>query len=111
MPRSQTPMGLAHAMAIRRPECCLPNIANVVGSHHTLLSGLNRAACFLAIYASQRQLPARHARLAFDWSANLTERDSHPQGSSRGFSFSSTSTSSSPKFLLAQLQVNLQNKP
>jgi hypothetical protein len=51
-----------------------------VGSHDTLFSGLNHAACTLAVYASQPPSPTVHARLAPGWWSSLAGRDSNPLG-------------------------------
>jgi hypothetical protein len=41
------------------------------------LSGLNHAACTIAVYASQAGLPQRHARLAADWWPAFAGQDFH----------------------------------
>ena len=52
-----------------------------VGSHNSLISGLNYTACTLAVYASQHGLPQCHARLASGWWPTFTGRDLLPAGS------------------------------
>ena len=51
-----------------------------VGSHDSLLSGLNHTARALAVYASQPGSPLVHARLAFGWWPSLAGRDFNPLG-------------------------------
>jgi len=45
-----------------------------------LISRLHRAACMLAVYASQPRSPSDHARLASGWWPTLAGRDSNPLG-------------------------------
>jgi hypothetical protein len=49
------------------------------------LSALNSTASELAVYASQRRLPGRHARLASGRWSGATGRAFHPQGSAERF--------------------------
>ena len=49
------------------------------------LSKLNSMAFGLAVYASQRWLPRRHARLASSRWSDVTGRAFHPQGSNERF--------------------------
>jgi hypothetical protein len=78
-PRSQTPAGLPH-QAIAAWEM-LP--AAFLTTSATTISGLSRlhpTARTLAVYASQRGLPQRHARLASGWWPAFPGRDWLPAG-------------------------------
>ena len=67
------------------PRVDLPDMApasdNNEGSPRELISGLNRTAFDLAVYASQGRLPTRHARLASGRWPNFAGRDWLPAGS------------------------------
>ena len=74
-----------------------------------MISGLNRTAFDLAVYASQGKLPARHARLASGRWPSSTGRDSIPAGSRR--KVSSVKLSSPPELLGAMsAQIRLERK-
>ena len=73
-PRSQTPAGLPHqAIAVREmlPTALMTTLATAISG----LSRLHPAARTLAVYASQRGLPRRHARLASGWRPPFPGRD------------------------------------
>ena len=62
----------------------------------TAISGLNHTACTFAVYASQRRLPERHARLASGRWPALPGRDSTRRICSEGFQNDSSHVISSP---------------
>ena len=65
-PRSTTPPGPGKPRSTPSPRCCLPfRIQRRLPKK--VISELNHAARTLAVYASQRGLPQRHARLATSW--------------------------------------------
>jgi hypothetical protein len=58
-------------------------ITTASASAISIISGLNRTARSLAVYASQDELPHHHARLASGWLAGLSGRGCLPAGSQR----------------------------
>jgi hypothetical protein len=98
MPRSLTPVGRTPGSAaprFRRPPYRTASAALAIqrGAPTTFaISGLNHAACSLAVYSSQPGSPLDHARLASGWEPPLAGRDCYPQGPNvrfRPFAFSS----------------------
>ena len=84
MPRSWTPGGSPRLA--RRGVSMLPSaVLKASAPPANPLSGLNRAACTTAVYASQPGSPQLHARLASDWSPTFVGQDSHLQDCSEGF--------------------------
>jgi len=61
------------------PRCCLRRI-KPSRLPRLCLSGLCRTAPALAVYASPRPSPGRHARLASGWWPTFPRRDFNPQG-------------------------------
>src|SRR5579859_4962278 len=74
-----TPDHRALALPLQRDDVAF-RYFDGVGSHDTLLSGLNHAARTLAVYASQPPSPTVHARLASGWWSSLAGRESNPLG-------------------------------
>jgi hypothetical protein len=72
----------SRCLAASRPRGAAVALLNNAGSHDQILSGLNRAAHTLAVYASQDRSPDSHARLASGWGPAFAGRDFHPQGRS-----------------------------
>ena len=90
----QTPAG-PERQAIQRSRCCLPLLARR-RLPRVVISGLNHTACIFAVYASQRRLPERHARLASGRWPALPGRDSTRRICSEGFRNDSSHVISSP---------------
>ena len=66
VPRSSTPMPPPLGWLSER-RCCLPLDPQRRPASLRIISRLSHAAHTLAVYASQRRLPVRHARLASGW--------------------------------------------
>jgi hypothetical protein len=89
--RPQSPV--RHALRLRQTRSRLalsprrhgPRSGNDEGFCNNRLSKLNHIAFRLAVYASQRRLPARHARLASGCWIDSTAWGSHPQGLNERF--------------------------
>ena len=83
MPCSSTPAGPLHARAAPTCAAVLPSaVSNGVGSRHSLISGLNHAACAPAVYASRPGSPSEPRKTRFRLVATLAGRDLNPQGPS-----------------------------
>jgi hypothetical protein len=65
-PLSSDPGGISTPGRSRRFDAAFRQYHGV-GSLNEMLSGLNDAACTLAVYASQGESPHHHARLASGW--------------------------------------------
>ena len=87
-----------------------PATDNDEGSPRVLISGLNRTAFDLAVYASQGWSPTRHARLASGCWSSSTGRDWLPAGFHlKGFKLR---LSSSPELLRAMsVLFSLRTEP
>ena len=95
VPRSPTPAGSqapGHGDAATRPSVAYKTSAPA----SFFISGLNRAARSLAVYASRRRLPGHHARLASGCWPSSAGRGSVPRRVPTR-SFRDTIASSSPK--------------
>jgi hypothetical protein len=87
VPCSPTPAGPrvpGHCGIATRPSVSLTTSAPA----NSTLSGLNRTARSLAVYASQRRLPGRHARLAPGCWPALPDGVGYPQGPDERFPLS-----------------------
>ena len=84
------------ARPLRRVDVAFRQLDDV-GSHDSLISGLNHTAYMLAVYASQPGLPHVHARLASGWWPASTERECLPAGLQREVSSCCYTSSSSPR--------------
>jgi len=79
----QAPVG-PERQAIRRSRCCLPLVTQR-RLPRLVIPGLDHTAYIFAVYASQRRLPERHARLASGRRPTLPGRDSTRRICSEGF--------------------------
>ena len=84
MPRSGDPGGTIASGHSGEPylfdATILPSAITTASAPAVDISGLNHAACTLAVYASQPRSPVDHARLATGWWPTLAGRDLNPQG-------------------------------
>lgn len=84
MPRSGDPGGTIASGHSGEPylfdATILPSAISTASAPTVDISGLNHAACTLAVYASQPRSPADHARLATGWWPTLAGRDLNPLG-------------------------------
>ena len=77
VPCSSTPEGSRSPCRSGEQDAVFRGL-KIVDSRHFTFSGLNHTAHLLAVYASQRPLLERHARLASGWWLTSTGRDFHP---------------------------------
>src|SRR5437867_502424 len=101
MPRSWTPGG-SPRLAPRGVSMLPSAVLKASAPPANPLSGLNHAACTIAVYASQPGSPQLHARLASDWRPTFVGQDSHLQDCSEGFRSGYVTSSSFSRLLLAQ---------
>src|SRR3974377_2477776 len=87
-PCSPTPVGPGRLSGPRVSCLARPPRLTRTRAHREEISGLNRTAFDLAVYASQGQLPTHHARLASGCWSSSTGRDWLPAGfPTKGFKF------------------------
>ena len=98
MPCSPTPVGPFAPGQIKRAGAAFRD-SYCVGPHNYMLSRLNHTAYSLAVYASQRRLPERHARLASGCWPALPGGVGYPLGPNERFQ--PISPSSFPRLRLA----------
>ncbi len=86
-------LSICHVLRLRqdrwsqtlRDRGMAPSRGTVEAPARNRLSKLDRMAFGLAVYASQRRLPGRHARLASSCRSGSPGRAFHPQGSAERF--------------------------